>query len=136
MYNIDYGYNSGFGSSLNGMASAGIWIIIAFVLAVVGAFVVYFLFVKSKKKFPNKFVTWLKSFLDFQEMLIEPILKITYIFVAIFITLASFAFISFSFIYFLLYLILGNIFARIAYEFSMILISIWQNTRDINKKMK
>ena len=59
--------------------TTGVWTIVAFVLALVGAFVAYFLFVKPEKKYPNKFVTWLRNFLNFQEMLIEPILKVTYL---------------------------------------------------------
>lgn len=124
------------GFDLNGAASAGIWIILSLVLAIIGAFIIYFLFVKSNNKYPNKFVSWLKKFLDFQEMLIEPIMKISYIFVALFITLGSFALISTSFAGFILYLVFGNLTARVVYELCMILISIWQNTRDINKKMK
>ena len=37
--------------------TTGVWTIVAFVLALVGAFVAYFLFVKPEKKYPNKFVT-------------------------------------------------------------------------------
>ena len=137
MYNYGYNYTpSSYSSSIISSASAGIWTIIAFVLAIIGAFLVYFLFVKSNKKFPNKFLTWLKNFLEFQEMLIEPILKICYIFIALFITLSSFALISASFVAFLLYLIFGNLIARIIYELGMVVIGIWQNVRDINKKMK
>ena len=121
---------------VSGIAAAGVWIIIAFVLAIIGAFLVYFLFVKSDKKFDNKFVTWLRDFLDFNSMLIETIMKIAYIFISLFITLGSFALISSSFVSFLLMLIFGNIIARVTYEFVMITISIWKNTRDINRKMK
>ncbi len=138
MYN-NYGItSSSSSSSLLGNATVGnaVWAIVAFILALVGAFLVYFLFVKTEKKFDNKFLTWLKSFLDFQSMLIETILKIAYIFTALLITLESFGIIGTSFISFLILLIGGNIIARVAYEASMILISIWQNTRDINKKLK
>ena len=116
--------------------SAGIWTIIAFVLAIVGAIIAYFLFVKPEKKYPQKFVNWLRSFLNFNEMLIEPILKVTYIFFALFITLGSFSLISFSFVSFLLMLLLGNVFIRVIYEASMMMVGIWKNTKEINKKMK
>lgn len=136
-YNTTYGYGNMNPNVLgNNMASSGIWAIVSLVLAIVGAFVIYFIFVKPEKKYDNKFVAYLKRFLNFQEMLIEPILKIGYIFLALFITLGSFAIISYSFVDFLLVLVLGNIIVRIIYELSMILIGIWQNTRDINKKMK
>ncbi len=133
-----YNYNSYSTPNItsNGFTGAAVWTIVAFVLAIIGAFVIYFLFVKADKKLDNKLLIWLKSFLEFQSMLIEPILKIGYIFIALFITLASFGLIGSNFLGFLLMLTLGNVCARVLYEFIMIQISIWQNTRDINKKMK
>lgn len=121
-----------------GLLNAGseVWSIIALVLAIIGAFLAYFLFVKPNKNYPQKFVNWLRSFLNFNEMLIEPILKVTYIFIALFITLISFNFISVSFPYFLLFLIGGNLMARVAYEAAMMMVGIWKNTKEINKKMK
>lgn len=131
-----YTYGS-YGSSY-GLLNAGsdVWSIIALVLAIIGAFLAYFLFVKPNKTYPQKFVNWLRSFLNFNEMLIEPILKVTYIFIALFITLISFNFISVSFPYFLLFLIGGNLMARVAYEAAMMMVGIWKNTKEINKKMK
>ena len=88
-----YGYGNGLGS-MNVGEAAGVWTIVAFILAIVGAILAYFMFVKPEKKYPNNFVNWLRSFLNFNEMLIEPILKVTYIFLALFITLGSFSLIS------------------------------------------
>ncbi len=135
-YTTGYGQPTSLISSLDSAASAGIWIIIAFVLAIIGAFLVYFLFVRVEKKYDGKFLNWLREFLNFQAMLIEPIAKISYIFLALFITLSSFAYISVSFVGFLLTLVLGNLTARVIYELLMITISIWKNTKEINKKMK
>ena len=133
----------GYGSnSLGGLAfanagsSSGVWSIVALILAIIGAVLGYFMFVKPEKQYPNKFVNWLRSFLNFNEMLIEPILKVTYIFLALLITLTSFELISVSFVYFLLYLILGNILVRVVYEAAMMMVAIWKNTKEINKKMK
>ena len=69
-------------------------------------------------------------------MLIETILKITYIFIALLITLGSFALIGTSFIAFILTLIFGNILARVIYEASLIVIMIWKNTTEIKKNLK
>ena len=121
---------------LTSSASSNVWTIVAFILAIIGAVLAYFLFVKPEKKYPQKFVNWLRSFLNFNEMLIEPIIKCVYIFTAIFITLVSFNLISYNFLSFILMLVLGNLFARVAYEFVMVLIGIWKNTKEINKKMK
>ncbi len=141
MYN-NYGItSSSSSSSLLGNATVGnaVWAIVAFILALVGAFLVYFLFVKTEKKFDNKFLTWLKSFLDFQSMLIETILKIAYIFAAIMITLAPFAFLAAGFAGFivaLITIIFGNLIVRIIYEGVLIKIMIWKNTTEIKKSLK
>ena len=126
-----------YGSGLSGMATGAlIWTIIAFVLALVGCFVVYFLFVNKKETPKEKFLAWLKAFLEFDKMLIEPILKISYIFVAILITLGSFALIGTSFLSFIMMLVIGNLVARLLYEASMMFIMIWKNTTEIKNKVK
>ena len=112
------------------------WITVAFVLAILAALGGYFFFLKPEKKYPNKIVNWLRSFFNFQELLIEPILKITYIFVTVYFILSSFSLISYSFMTFLTYLLLGVVSTRIAYEAFMILIGLWKNTKEINNKMK
>ena len=134
-----YGLGSSYGS-MNGLAmmggDSGVWSIVSLVLAIVGAILAYFMFVKPEKKYPNKFVNWLRSFLNFNEMLIEPILKVTYIFFALFLTLGSFSLISYSFVSFLLVITLGNVLMRVGYEAAMMMVGIWKNTKEINKKMK
>ena len=134
-----YGLGSSYGS-MDALAmmsgSSEVWSIVSLILAIIGAILAYFMFVKPDKKYPSKFVNWLRSFLNFNEMLIEPILKVTYIFFALFITLGSFSLISFSFVSFLVVLLLGNLFIRVVYEASMMMVGIWKNTKEINKKMK
>lgn len=112
------------------------WIIVALILSIVGGILAYFLFVKKDVKISNKYLIWLKSFLDFKEMLIETILKITYIIFAVFITLTAFRLISVSFMGFLATIILGNILLRLGYESILMFIMIWKNTSEINKKLK
>ena len=135
-----YGYGYEPISSVNFAASMGlgslIWVIISFIAALVGCFLIYFLFVNKNKKENNKTLAWIKSFLRFDKMLIETILKICYIFVTIFITLGSFALIGTSFVSFLMTLIFGNLLARIIYEASLIIIMIWKNTTEIKGKLK
>lgn len=137
-FDFDYAYNYG-GSRGAGLAGFGVWGIIAFVLSLIGCFLVYFLFVTKKEKPEQKFLTWLKDFLDFKKMLIETILKICYIFAALFTTLVSFGFFgqgSLGFLAFFLTITLGNIIVRIFYELILIKIMIWKNTTEINKKLK
>lgn len=129
LYTKDFGQTSGI---VNGVA----WTIVAAILSIIGGILLYVLFVNKKDKVENKYLAWIKEFLSFKKMLIEVILKVSYIIVAIFITLTSFNIISTSFLGFLLYLIIGNIIARLIYEGSLILLMIWKNTSEINKKIK
>lgn len=129
LYTKDFGQTSGI---VNGVA----WTIVAAILSIIGGILLYILFVNKKDKVENKYLAWIKEFLSFKKMLIEVILKVSYIIVAIFITLTSFNIISTSFLGFLLYLIIGNVIARLIYEGSLILLMIWKNTSEINKKIK
>ena len=68
--------------------STGVWMIIAFVIAVIGGILLYFLFT-SKKNEGNftGFIAWLHSFLRFDKMMIEAIIKISYLILALYVTL-------------------------------------------------
>ena len=129
-------YSKNLLSSSNSLASASVWIIVSIILAIIGGILIYFLFLSKKNegKF-NGFVGWLYDFLSFKKMFMEALLKITYLIVAIYITLSSFAFISTSFVLFLAMLIIGNVVARLVYEFSLLLLVICRNTTEINKKL-
>ena len=111
-------------------------LIISLVLAVVLGIICYFTFLSKRNegKFTG-FLGWMYEFLSFKKMVIENILKVLYLIVAIFITLSSFALISSSFLAFVGYLILGNLFARICYELFLVVLIICRNTTDINNKL-
>lgn len=120
-------------------AGASIWGIIALVLAIVGGILVYFLFVNAKTEPKGKFAKWLKDFLSFKIMWIEPILKVVYYVATIFTVLYSFTFLAlggYGFLMFLMCLVLGPIIIRIVYEATMMFIMIWRNTRDIAENTK
>ena len=136
-------YGSSYSSLAGSAAGAGIWMIIAAILAIVGGILVYFLFVKAKTEPKGKFGKWLKDFLAFKVMWIEPILKVVYYIATIFIVLYSFTFFGMfnlmggmAFLMWLLTLILGPIIIRIIYEMSMMFIMIWRNTKDIADNTK
>ena len=117
-------------------AGAGIWTIIALILAIIGGVLVHFLFVKAKQEPKGKFLVWLKDFLAFKTMWIEPIMKVLYYIGTIFVVLASFSLISVSFLSFILTLVLGPIIIRLLYEGAMMFIMIWHNTQTIADNTK
>ena len=125
--------------SMNTMAGIGIWAIIAAILAVIGGILTYFLFVKPATEQKGKFLKWLKDFLAFKIMWIEPILKVVYYIATIFVVLISFSYIALGgtgFLMFLLTLVVGPIVVRICYEATMMFIMIWRNTKDIADNTK
>lgn len=110
--------------------------VILFLIALVGGVCAYLMFVKSDEEPKDPRLLKLKEFLSFKKMIIEGLLKATYIVFALFITLYSFIImVDTSFITGLMLLILLNIMLRIGYEASLIVLLIWRNTSDINKKL-
>ena len=135
-YNYDYDdlLGSNYGPSTSALEGAGIWMIIAAILAIIGGILVYFLFVRSKNEPKGKFAKWLKDFLAFKVMWIEPILKVVYYIATIYIILFSFTFLAAGgtgVLLFFLCLVFGPICVRLFYEMTMMFIMIWHNTRDI-----
>lgn len=110
--------------------------VILFLIALVGGICAYLMFVKSDEEPKDPRLLKLKEFLSFKKMIIEGLLKATYIIFALFITLYSFQImVGTSFITGLMLLILLNIMLRIGYEASLIVLLIWRNTNDISKKL-
>ena len=110
--------------------------VILFLIALVGGICAYLMFVKSDEEPKDQRLLKLKEFLSFKKMIIEGLLKASYIIFALFITLYSFQImVGTSFITGLMLLILLNIMLRIGYEASLIVLLIWRNTSDISKKL-
>lgn len=133
MYSTNSLYSN---STASQAADMGVWMIIALVLALIGGVLVYFLFVNSKNNPKGKFLQWLKQFLAFKIMWIEPIMKVIYYVLTIYVVLFSFSLISVSFLAFIGCLVLGPIAIRLVYEATMMFIMIWRNTKDIAENTK
>ena len=126
-------YNTYYATNI--FTGVAIWTFISLIIALICGITLYFLFLKSDKKY-NGVIAKLHSFLNFKTLIVEDILKITYLVLAIYITLFSFGLIGVSVISFICVLVIGNIALRIAYELSILLIKICKNTSEINKKLK
>lgn len=127
---------SSLSKTANTVQTLGIWTIIALVLAICGGIALYFTFLSKKNegKFTG-FLGWLYDTLRFKNLVIETLLKITYLILAIFITLFSFGLVAVNILSALGVLIFGNLAVRIVYEFSLMTIIICKNTSDINSKL-
>ena len=76
MYGVEDSFGGSYSPNLFSLNTGStVWTIVSLILAFIGCFVVYFLFVIKKDNPKQKFLSWLKEFLDFKKMLIEPIMK-------------------------------------------------------------
>src|SRR5574344_1548249 len=138
-YKEEYMYGSNFGGyqSTSNVAELGVWGIIALVIAIIGGICLYFtVFSEKSGKGYKGFMAKFYDFIKFKKMFIVSFLKVLYLISAIYVTLVSFGLISTSFLAFILTLTLGNIFLRVVFEFSLVMLTIYENTNEINKKMK
>lgn len=137
---MGYGYYSNPANSLisaPSSSSSSTAALVALVCAIVGSILIFALFLKKdNEKNLNQYTKPIYNFLQFNRLCIESILKFIYLFLAIFITVASFGLISSSFFGFLVTLVVGNLLLRVTFELIMITILIHRNVRDINEKMK
>lgn len=109
--------------------------IVAFVIAIILLVTV----VQRKKAPQNKFFRWLREYLNFRSILISGIIKFVYLFLSVFLTIASIIVMCSGKDEMALpmlgiglaILVLGNIFLRIMMEMTMAVIVIWENTSDI-----
>ena len=124
-------------ASVASTSNSSVVAIVALICAIVGSILVFVLFLRKENETKyTGFVKWLYDYLQFNKLTIDIILRFTYLFLAIFITVMSFGLISTSFLGFLLTLILGNLVLRVVYEFSMLVILIHRNVRELNEKTK
>ena len=121
--------------AVNSINYGFIWSIVSIVIAIAGGLVLYFTLLRKKTKM-NGFLGKVRDFLTFKTLLIEELLKVSYITIALFITLYSFKYIVNDTIYFLILLIGGNIMLRLAYELTTVILNINKNTKEINEKLK
>ena len=126
-----------YGSQLvSSSADAGVWAIVSLLVAICGGIVLYFTFLnKDNAKNYQGATKKLYDFLSFKTLSLEAILKICYLVIAIFITITSFSYISTSIIAFLLYLVIGNIVARIVFESALLVIMMYHKLNEINDKL-
>ena len=119
----------------SGASFASVWAIVSLILAICGAIVLYFTFLnKNNDGKYTGFLGWLYDFLTFKNLTLEAILKMVYLFAAIFITLFSFELIAVNFLGFLLFLLLGNLIARVMLESGLLLLLIYRQTVKIAEK--
>ncbi|MBQ1540024.1 hypothetical protein IIZ72_00445 [Candidatus Saccharibacteria bacterium] len=109
------------------------WMIVGFVVSIVAAILLFFLFV-NKKDAVKGFGGKIKNFLAFKDMYIESLLKMFYIGSTVYIFFQAIATVVLGDVMgFFIELFLGPIICRAAYEFAMVIVKIWRNTEKASK---
>ena len=117
----------------------GVWPTIAMILAIVlaiGGTVCLFIFVLSKKASgKNKFMNFLRNFLEFRYLILEKALKALYIFCTAFVILYGFLIVWIAPGSGFILMLLGPIVLRLSFELSMMFVLLVKNTIEINGKL-
>ena len=109
------------------------WMIVGFVVAIVTAILLFFLFV-NKKDTVKGIGGKIKNFLAFKDMYIESLLKMFYIGSTVYIFFQAIATVVLGDVMgFFIELFLGPIICRAVYEFAMVIVKIWRNTEKASK---
>lgn len=113
-----------------------VWIIISFILAVIGGIALYVMYLNpdNEKNLKGELVK-VHQFFNFKITIIQPILKVLYLISSIAITLGAFAYIGTNFFKFLFIILAGNIGLRITFEVLLLLMTLTNNVNEINKKI-
>ena len=137
------GLQSSMNSTSNAMQGIQVWTIVATILAIVGAILVYFLYIKSKTNFKG-FAKTLRDYLSGDLIHIESLAKMFYYAALIYVILSSINYLIMigmggvdagsCILSFFIQLLLGPILVRFIFEIIMMFIRIWKNTENLKKK--
>lgn len=114
-----------------------VWIIISLLLAVIGGIILYnTYFSKEKDNKYNGYKKILYDYINFNITIIEPLFKVLYLILSIAITLISLTFITTNFFKFIGIIVFGNIILRLIFEFILLMLKLFKDVSEINKKTK
>ncbi len=108
--------------------------IIAAIVVIAGGLALYFLFVRKPNQFQGT-VAKLHDVLNFRTWYTEKIIRVLYCITMVGIVVYSVILLFSHFFTAVLLFVLGNLTARIVYEYALLLLVLCRNTQEINRKM-
>jgi MFS family permease len=115
------------------LLNTGIAFAICFILALIAAIVLFFVFLPAKKEPKQKgFLLWAHRALNFRSMFSLGLLKFLYLISVCFLVLYGLYMLFASFLVGLAVLVVGNLVTRIVYESLVLIFSIHENLSQIN----
>lgn len=108
--------------------------IIALLIIIAGGLALYFLFVRKPNHFQGT-VAKLHDVLNFRTFFTEKLIRLLYCITVVAIVVYSVILLFSHFFTALLLFVIGNLAARIVYEYALLLLVLCRNTQEINRKM-
>lgn len=108
--------------------------ILALIVIIAGGLALYFLFVRKPNRFQGA-AAKLHDALNFRTFYTEKLLRALYSITVVAIVVYSVVLLFTHFFSALLLFVLGNLAARIVYEYALLLLVLCRNTQEINRKM-
>lgn len=108
--------------------------ILALIVIIAGGLALYFLFVRKPNRFQGT-AAKLHDALNFRTFYTEKLLRALYSITVVAIVVYSVVLLFTHFFTALLLFVLGNLVARIVYEYALLLLVLCSNTQEINRKM-
>lgn len=108
--------------------------ILALIVIIAGGLALYFLFVRKPNHFQGA-AAKLHDALNFRTFYTEKLLRALYSITVVAIVVYSVVLLFTHFLTALLLFVLGNLVARIVYEYALLLLVLCRNTQEINRKM-
>lgn len=135
-YDLDSNITNTLSNATKSFSISEVWIIVSILLAVIGGIFLYTnYFNKDKEKEYTGLKKKLYDFLNFKITIIEPIFRITYLIIALAITLCSFSYLTENFFKFIGLLVFGNLMARISFELLLLTLKLIKDVSEINLKL-
>ena len=111
-----------------------ILLILALIVIIAGGLALYFFFVRKPNRFQGA-AAKLHDALNFRTFYTEKLLRALYSITVVAIVVYSVVLLFTHFFTALLVFVLGNLVARIVYEYALLLLVLCRNTQEINRKM-
>lgn len=108
--------------------------VIAAIVVIAGGLALYFLFARKANHFQGV-ISKLHDALNFRTFYTEKILRALYCITVVAIAVYSVILLFTHFFTALMLFVLGNLIARIVYEYALLLLVLCRNTQEINRKM-
>lgn len=108
--------------------------IIALIVIIAGGLALYFLFVRKPNRFQGT-AAKLHDALNFRTFYTEKLIRALYCITVVGIVVYSVVLLFSHFFTALLLFVLGNLAARVVYEYALLLLVLCRNTQEINRKM-